>query len=272
MAAIAEVVVSQFTKQSDIINNFEICLSDNSMLKPSSTMSSLPRVVKAANTVLAPNFKPGEHDVVCSRGTRVYNLVGNRNFRQVVDDHIKVYTRASTRAEKSVIIIRVVDIVRRRSPLGGFIRFCKKTKRYLEIGDARAREKVGHAFREAISSSTSKDAGGWQRYSHGVRSTCYSLESKEEKQQTATTASSIEKKKNLQQFFDKPLPVVTLPQRHSQLNSISIKSKKLPVARQSWILDCEWNWVSTTTQAARGTYLFENDLEDWPLLGANTWR
>lgn len=114
-------------------------------------MQTMPR--RDEHTLLASNFHPGEHDVICSRGLRAYNHVGNRSFRQIIDENLVWYTQAKSRAEKSMTIMSIVDQIRRQSPGGGgFIRFCQRNKCYFEIGDCRAREKVGHAFRIAMSS------------------------------------------------------------------------------------------------------------------------
>lgn len=104
-------------------------------------------------TPLAYDFQPGEHDVICSRGKGAYTHIGNRNFRNLIDQHAERYAATQSRAEKSVLIMAVEDIVQRRSPNGGFVKFCKRTNAYVRIGNCRAREKIGHAFREAIDGS-----------------------------------------------------------------------------------------------------------------------
>ena len=106
------------------------------------------------STPLPSYFQPGEHDVICSRGRNAYNHTGNKNLREVINFHTEQYSQSLSRAEKSILIISVVGIIRSRSPEGGFVKFCPKNKCYFEIGDVRAREKVGHSFREAVSSGT----------------------------------------------------------------------------------------------------------------------
>lgn len=131
--------------------------------------------MKTKSAPLASNFVPGEYDVICYRGSNAYNHIGNRNLRQLVDENLELYTQAFTRAEKSMLIVSIVKYIREKSPNGGFVRFCKKSKCYVEIGDDKAREKVGHSFRDAISAgrratkSMDRDAGGVDA---GVASWC----------------------------------------------------------------------------------------------------
>ena len=61
-----------------------------------------------------------------------------------------MYNASQEVAERSLVIIDVADIIRSRTPNGGFVKFCNKQNCYVEIGDSRAREKVGNVLRQAM--------------------------------------------------------------------------------------------------------------------------
>jgi hypothetical protein len=48
--------------------------------------------------------------------------VGNRRFRVLVEAHVQIYNLASSKVEKSVVVMKIVDIVRGCSGVGGFVR------------------------------------------------------------------------------------------------------------------------------------------------------
>jgi hypothetical protein len=109
-----------------------------------------PRTIKAKDSLLHPTFQPGPYDVICQRGQTPYKHIGNRRFRIMIENHVAGYANAPTKGDKSLLVISIVDTIRQLSPNGGFVKFCKKQNRYVEIGDNLAREKVGHALREIM--------------------------------------------------------------------------------------------------------------------------
>lgn len=111
---------------------------------------SLQPLYKDSETLLGPDFRPGQHDVICNqRGNDVRDH--NHHFRQIIDDHLEVYSQCKTRLDKSILVLALVDMIRERgSPGGGFIKFCHKRMSYVEIGDRCARQKVAHALRKAL--------------------------------------------------------------------------------------------------------------------------
>jgi hypothetical protein len=48
--------------------------------------------------------------------------VGNRRFRVLVEAHVQIYDLASSKVEKSVVVMKIVDTVRECSGVGGFVR------------------------------------------------------------------------------------------------------------------------------------------------------
>jgi len=111
---------------------------------------------KAAGFPLGPKYVPTSDDVVCGRGNVCYNHEGNRRFRDLVHSSLERYTKASTRHEKGLIVISIVDTVRQRTPNGGFIKKDSKSGEWYEIGDHSAREKVGQTIREALTQQDPK--------------------------------------------------------------------------------------------------------------------
>lgn len=75
---------------------------------------------------------------------------GNQRFRKLVDHSAPLYDAAKTKLEKTQVIASVVDKVRRDSPGGGFVKRDFQTGLWFEIGDDKARDKVGHAIRRSI--------------------------------------------------------------------------------------------------------------------------
>ena len=99
---------------------------------------------------LPDSYYPGEYDVICGRGRRIYNHKGNENFRKLVDSRLADYKKSITKADKSYILCEVVAQVRALSPYGGFVKKCIQDNRWYEVGDFLSREKTSQAFRDAL--------------------------------------------------------------------------------------------------------------------------
>lgn len=116
---------------------------------------------------LDQSYQPGAYDVVCGRGKGSYNRPGNKRFRSLVATYIPKYLKARSKMDKSMVLNDIIDKVRsfNNPDTGSPAQFVKYTKSsgWVLIGDEHAREKVGHAIREAIaaqesSSSTSSES------------------------------------------------------------------------------------------------------------------
>lgn len=97
------------------------------------------------------DFIPGNFDVLCGRGKKNYNSLGNQRLRRIVESYVEQYSAATSRQDKSDILSAIVNEVRSASPNGGFIKQDPVTERWFEVGDFLAREKVSQAFRDALS-------------------------------------------------------------------------------------------------------------------------
>lgn len=95
-------------------------------------------------------FVPSAFDVICGKGKTAYEHVGNRRFRVTIEINLPAYREATSKLEKSMIVMSVVDMVRSISPNGGFIKQDHKTGRWYQITDHMCREKVGQTLREAL--------------------------------------------------------------------------------------------------------------------------
>jgi hypothetical protein len=84
---------------------------------------------------LPEDFQLGEYDVICGRGRKCFNHIGNQRFREIVLDLLDKYSESSSKLDKSYIICDVVNMVRKSSPLGGFVKKDANTGRYYEVGD-----------------------------------------------------------------------------------------------------------------------------------------
>jgi hypothetical protein len=100
-------------------------------------------------TPLPSNFEPGPDDVICGRGKKCYNHIGNERFRQRVMTHLEEYSLAKSKLDKSGVLSKVVDEVRQQSPNGGFVKQDEHGA-WHEVGDFLAREKTSQSFRDAL--------------------------------------------------------------------------------------------------------------------------
>ena len=85
----------------------------------------------------------------------MYNRPGNKHFRQLVATYIPRYLEAKSKIDKSVILGSIVDEVDSLiDPETGrraqFVKAAKGGCGWIVISDELAREKVGHAMREAV--------------------------------------------------------------------------------------------------------------------------
>jgi len=72
----------------------------------------------------------------------------NKRFHRTIQMNLKRYTEAG-RNDRNKVIDCIIDSIRQRSIVGGFIKRENHTGIYFEVGDFNARKKVIRAFREA---------------------------------------------------------------------------------------------------------------------------
>ena len=78
-------------------------------------------------------------------------VVGNRRFKICIENHLHKFIEASCKKSKSYVVTIIVNTIRASSQAegGGFIRKDRLNKRWYEVKDKIAREKVGQALRDA---------------------------------------------------------------------------------------------------------------------------
>ena len=86
-------------------------------------------------TLLPEDYELGEYDVICGRGSRCFNHIGNKRFRKVVEDRLEQYMGTTCKHEKTSIIIEIVKVIRKQSPNGGFVKKDNESGRFYEVGD-----------------------------------------------------------------------------------------------------------------------------------------
>ena len=105
----------------------------------------LSRSVSKDATPLGEDYTVGPADVVCGRGKGFYNQPGNRRFRAIVWGHVPAYQTARTKLDKTLVLSQIVEAVQEH---GRFVK--RRNGVWIEIGEEQAREKAGHAIREAM--------------------------------------------------------------------------------------------------------------------------
>ena len=107
-----------------------------------------PKVVVAARGV-GPITEPNVNDVLSGRGGRINAHPGNVGFRSLIAAHKARYLSPATRKlEKAHIAAEVVEAVRGLDPPGRFLKQDSEDGAWWDIGDVKARKKVGQALRE----------------------------------------------------------------------------------------------------------------------------
>lgn len=98
--------------------------------------------------LLPLDFTPGPKDILCGRGNVFSNHEGNQYFGKIIRSSLRKYKEALNRREK----IRVVDQILQEIKSSG-VRFAKidsKTKKWYELNNVQAHQKIGHAIRDTI--------------------------------------------------------------------------------------------------------------------------
>mmetsp|Transcript_27381 Transcript_27381/g.66485 ORF Transcript_27381/g.66485 Transcript_27381/m.66485 type:complete len:149 (-) Transcript_27381:532-978(-) len=103
--------------------------------------------------VLRIGYAPGGWDVICHSSKETEEHIGNRRFNLCIEIHVEAYKKAKLRVNKSAVISDIVGSIRASSATGGgFVRFDMETRRWYEVGDKIARDKVGQSLRMCSSS------------------------------------------------------------------------------------------------------------------------
>lgn len=132
-------------------------IQEVAQMAPSSSVDTLDAPsCTAKGTLLPPNFEPSNYDVICGRGKACANWIGNRRFRVTIAMNKEQYLAAPTKLDKSVVVDQIAKTIKNTSPNGGFVKKDEETGRWYKITDQAARDKVGHAMRDAVAAPQKK--------------------------------------------------------------------------------------------------------------------
>lgn len=95
------------------------------------------------------------YDVLCGRGGGTNSQVGNRRFRQLVQEFQPTYLLAR-RKEKPLLARTIVLIIRKRG--GHFLKKDEASGELFEVGDIKAEAKTSQALREGLDVRATKSA------------------------------------------------------------------------------------------------------------------
>jgi hypothetical protein len=93
---------------------------------------------KKAKKDLPADFAPNDFTVIMGRGNS-NECPGNRRLRSLVQSNLQQYLDAPDKLGKSLIVSRVVEIVKENSPVAGFVKYEKG--RWVDVGERTSREK-----------------------------------------------------------------------------------------------------------------------------------
>lgn len=88
-----------------------------------------------------------DDDVLCGRGGGTNSQIGNRRYRQLVQDSQPTYLKAK-RKDKPLMAKQLVRVIRERG--GRFLKRDDITGKYFDIGNKKAEAKTGQALREGL--------------------------------------------------------------------------------------------------------------------------
>jgi hypothetical protein len=97
---------------------------------------------------LPEHFTPSDHDIICGRGRAFAKHHGNKIFANAISSNLRRYVEAPKRIEKSVIAASIGSSLRETG--ARFVKQDKKSKRYYELSEDQAHDKIGHAFRDVL--------------------------------------------------------------------------------------------------------------------------
>jgi hypothetical protein len=80
--------------------------------------------------------------------------VGNKRFREAVAEALPSYMKADNRYDKSLVVHAIVNNIRLSG--GRFLKHNSTTGAWCELNDQQAKEKVGHAVRDAVTAYESR--------------------------------------------------------------------------------------------------------------------
>jgi hypothetical protein len=131
-------------------------LSDSTLqlLKIPTKLNNVPSLEQKPG-IMPEGYIPSDSDVCCGRGKQNWTVAGNIYFRKLIRASLARYIAASSKKEKTAIILSVVDKIRQRG--GHFLvkqhhqpQYGSSNYYWYNIGSTAARTKVGHSLRDQL--------------------------------------------------------------------------------------------------------------------------
>ncbi len=92
--------------------------------------------------------EPNENDVMCGRGAGTNYHPGNKRYRDMVESRKEDYHIHCDRLHKKLIADKIVEQIRGLNPPGRFLERNKKTGKWNDVGDDKAKAKTIQTLRE----------------------------------------------------------------------------------------------------------------------------
>jgi hypothetical protein len=118
------------------------------------------RHARQEKTRLPDDFEPFPYSVLIGRGKTCAEATGNKRLKVIASTFLDEYSQAAeSRIDKSIIVSKIVDMIRDATPQGAFVK--QEDGIWWEVSDHVARERVGSMLRDMLheqyrSSSKSK--------------------------------------------------------------------------------------------------------------------
>lgn len=116
--------------------------------------------------LLPENYDPSILDVCSGRGKRNWNHAGNVAFRNLIQSQVDAYMAAKSKNDKTAIVLMILDEMRNKGY--NFLKI-NKEGRWYDMGDAQARDKIGHGLRDQVTAINRQNRESEQKGGQHVR-------------------------------------------------------------------------------------------------------
>ncbi|CAB9517851.1 Nitrilase family, member 2 [Seminavis robusta] len=103
--------------------------------------------------VLPADFVPTEHTIIIGRGRVIKQHSANKKFDKMVESCAKEYAAAPCKAEKGLLLTRMINEIHDAAPMAGFVRKDPTTNQWTLVEEALARQTAAQAMRNVLSHS-----------------------------------------------------------------------------------------------------------------------
>lgn len=101
---------------------------------------------------LPTDFQPSAYSVVCGRGRRAFDAIGNRRLAVIASLFVERYANATKKEEKTLIVSEILNMMQSACPnrQHAFVRY--SGGRWFRVQNLHAREKIGTVLRDSLHS------------------------------------------------------------------------------------------------------------------------